>query len=103
MRNKEAELVGMSGDEFGDIIYWLNEGFNRGHGDSMPTFNGVNDTCVAPIVIMAGPGIKQGVYTERAIREVDLAPTAAYLLGIRMPAQCEGAPVYQIIDEEGIC
>lgn len=103
MRNKEAELVGMNGDEFGDIIYWLNEGFNRGHGDSMPTFNGVNDTCVAPIVIMAGPGIKEGIYTERAIREVDLAPTAAYLLGIRMPAQCEGAPVYQIIDEEGIC
>ena len=103
MRNKEAELVGMSGDGFGDIIYWLNEGFNRGHGDSLPTFTGLNTTCVAPIVIMAGPGIKQGIYTERAIREVDLAPTAAYLLGLRMPAQCEGAPVYQIIDEDGIC
>ena len=103
MRNKDAELVGMNGSEFGDIIYWLNEGFNRGHGDSLPTFNGLNNTSVAPIVIMAGAGIKEGVYTERAIREVDLAPTAAYLLGVRMPAQCEGAPVYQIIDEEGIC
>ena len=103
MRNKDAELVGMNGPDYGDIIYWLNEGFNRGHGDSLPTFQGVNDTCVAPIVIFAGAGIKKGIYTERTIREVDLAPTAAYLLGIRMPAQCEGAPVYQIIDKEGIC
>lgn len=100
MRNKDAELVGMSGPEFGDIIYWLNEGFNRGHGDSMPAFKGVNNTSVAPIVIMAGAGIKENLYTDRAIREVDLAPTAAYLLGLRMPAQCEGAPVYQIIDEK---
>ena len=103
MRNKEAELVGMNGADYGDIIYWLNEGFNRGHGDSFPTFKGVNSTSVSPIVVFAGKGIKSGVYTDRAIREVDLAPTAAYLLGLRMPAQCEGAPVYQIIDEEGIC
>lgn len=103
MRNKDAELVGMSGPDYGDIIYWVNEGFNRGHGDSLPTFTGLHSTSVSPIVIMAGPGIKKGVYTDRAIREVDLAPTAAYLLGLRMPAQCEGAPVYQIIDEDGIC
>ena len=54
-------------------------------------------------MIFAGKGIKAGIYTERAIREVDLAPTTAYLLGLRMPAQCEGAVVYQIIDEAGIC
>ena len=99
MRNKDGELVGMSGSDYGDIVYWLNEGFNRGHGDSLPTFNGVNNTAVSPIVIFAGKGIKKGVYTERAIREVDLAPTAAYLLGLRMPHECEGAPVYQIINE----
>lgn len=103
MRNKEAELIGMNGSDYGDIVYWLNEGFNRGHGDSLPTFNGVNHTSVSPIVIFAGKGIKAGIYTGRAIREVDLAPTAAYLLGLRMPAQCEGAVVYQIIDEAGIC
>lgn len=99
MRNKEAELVGMSGPECGDIIYWINEGMNRGHGDSLPTFNGLNGTCVSPIFIAAGPGIKEGVYTERRIREMDVAPTAAALLGIRMPANAEGAPVYQIIED----
>ena len=98
MRNKDAALVGMSGPECGDIIYWINEGFNRGHGDSLPTFKGENFTSVSPIFIAAGPGLKQG-YTDRVIREMDVTPTAAALLGIRMPAQCEGAPVYQILED----
>ena len=33
-------------------------------------------------------------------REVDLAPTAAALRGVRMPAECEGAPAYTILTEE---
>ena len=41
--------------------------------------------------------MKKG-YTDRVIREADIAPTIAQLLGVRMPAQCEGAPVYQIIE-----
>jgi len=28
-----------------------------------------------------------------------VAPTIAILLGTRMPAQCEGAPIYQIIED----
>jgi len=31
---------------------------------------------------------------------VDIAPTCAALLGVRFPAQCEGAPIYQILDGE---
>ena len=38
--------------------------------------------------------------TNRVIRQVDFAATIAYLGGVRMPAQCEGAPVYQILEEE---
>ena len=97
MRNKEAALVGMDGPDTGDIIYWINEGFNRGHGDSMPTFVGENGTSVAPIFIAAGAGIKAGIKTSRVIRQIDMTPTAAVLLGVRMPETCEGAPVYQII------
>lgn len=97
LRNKDALLLGASGPEFGDIVYWLEEGFHRVHGDSLSTHLGVANTSVSPIFIAAGEGIKPG-YTERVIREVDLAPTIATLLGVRMPAQCEGAPVYQIIE-----
>lgn len=99
LRNKDAKLIGMGGDQCGDIIYFLEEGFNRLHGDAASTIEGYFDTSVSPIFFAAGPGIKKGVKTERMIREVDVAPTAAVLLDVDMPAQCEGAPVYQILEK----
>ena len=34
------------------------------------------------------------------LRQVDVAPTAAILGGVRIPAQCEGAPMYSILTVE---
>lgn len=98
LRNKDAAVLGLSGDECGDILYWLEEGANRLHGDSLPTFEGLFMTSVSPIFVAAGPGIKTDFTTSRVIRTIDVAPTIATLLDIPMPADCEGAPVYQIID-----
>ena len=98
LRNKDAAILGMNGEECGDIVYMLEEGFNRVHGDSLPTYEGFQDTSVAPIFIASGKGVKSGVVTERVIREIDVAPTVASILGVRMPMQCEGAPVYQILN-----
>ena len=100
MRNKDAKLLGMGGEECGDVIYFLEEGFNRGHGDSLPSFDGYADTSVAPIFVACGPGIKQGYICERQIRQTDLAPTISVLMGIRMPAQNEGSIVHEILTEE---
>lgn len=97
LRNRDAAIIGMDGEECGDIVYMLAEGFNRVHGDSLPTARGYRDTSVSPIFIACGDGIKQGYKTTRVIREVDVTPTVAMLAGVRMPAQCEGAPVYQIL------
>lgn len=99
MRNKDAVLLGVGGEESGDILYWLEEGFNRLHGDALPTMNGYHDTSVTPIFIAAGKGLKQGYTSQRIIRQVDVTPTIAYLLGLRMPAQCEGSVVYQILNQ----
>lgn len=99
LRNKDAAVLGMSGPECGDIIYFLEEGFNRLHGDALSTTEGYFGTSVSPIFIAAGAGIKKGCETERVIREVDVAPTVATLMDIDMPAQCEGAPVYQILEK----
>lgn len=97
LRNKDAAILGLSGPDCGDIIYFLEEGFNRLHGDSLPTTEGYFGTSVSPIFFGAGPGLKEKYETERVIREVDLAPTISALLNIPIPAQCEGAPVYQIL------
>jgi len=99
LRNKDAAILGLSGPECGDIIYFLAEGYNFDHGDSISTTWGLEGTSVSPIFMAAGNGIKKNFRTNRYIREVDVAPTVATLLGVRMPAQCEGAPAYQIFEE----
>ena len=100
LRNRDAVLLGYGGPECGDIVYWMAEGYNFDHGDCLSTTLGENSTSVSPIFIAAGPGVKEGFETNRVIRQVDFAATVAALGGVRMPAQCEGAPVYQILEEE---
>lgn len=100
LRNKDALALGQGGPEAGDIIYFLAEGYNMDHADSLATTYGEAGTSVSPIFLAAGPGIKENFVTERVIREVDVAPTVAVLGGVRMPRECEGAPVYQILAED---
>lgn len=100
LRNKDAILLGQGGPEAGDIICWLAEGYNFDHGDCISTTNGESDTSVSPIFIGAGKGFKTGYYTDRHLRQIDFAPTVAVLGGVRMPEQCEGAPMYQLFENE---
>lgn len=98
LRAQDAALIGLKGEGCGDIVYFLSEGFNRVHGDSLSTYQGEAGTSESPLFMIAGRGVKHNFKTERVIRQVDVAPTLATILGVRMPAQCEGAPVYQILD-----
>lgn len=100
LRNKDALLLGYGGPTAGDICIWLAEGYNYDHTDSLSTTYGEGETSSSPIFVAAGPGLKQGFTTDRVIRQVDVAPTICYLAGVRMPAQCEGSIVYQILAEE---
>lgn len=98
MRNKDSVVLGLGGAECGDIIFTINEGFNRLHGDGLSTAEGYAQTSVTPVFLAAGEDIKEGKITDRVIRQVDVVPTIAEILGVRKPEQCEGAPVYQIIN-----
>ena len=98
LRNKDCVQLGLGGPNCGDIMIWLAEGYNYDHNDSLSTTYGYGETSVSPIFIAAGPGIKENFVTERIIREADLTPTMAVLAGVRMPNQCEGAVIYQILE-----
>lgn len=100
LRNRDARLLGLGGPECGDIIVFHEQGYNSEHGDSLSTIYGCAHTSTSPIFAAAGAGIKEGYVTNRVVREVDIAPTVAALAGVRMPAQCEGAPAYQIFAQE---
>lgn len=99
LRNKDAICIGMGGPECGDIVYMVAEGYTDDHGDSLSTMEGTCGTSVASVFAAAGPGIKKNYQTERLVRHVDVTPTVAVLMGLDMPAQCEGAPVYQILEK----
>ena len=98
LRNRDAALLGMGGEQSGDIIYYIAEGFNWDHADSISTIDGWGHTSVRSTFIGAGKGIKQNFVTPRIVHHVDITPTVAALMGLRMPAQAEGAPIYQILD-----
>ena len=102
LRRKDAIHFGLDSAACGDVIYFIDEGFNRVHGDSLSSFVGPLHTSVSPIFVACGKGIKKGYTTDRVIRQVDFAPTVAAVAGVRMPHQCEGAPAYQIFDGEFI-
>ena len=99
LHNKDAVLLGMGGPDAADIIILIHESFNFDHGESLSTAIGHNDTSVSPIFVAAGPGVKPGYEVKGYVREVDVAPTAAVLLGVNIPKDCEGAPAYQIFTE----
>src|SRR5262249_47314963 len=60
------------------------------HGAPYPS-----DTHV-PLII-AGPGIRHGVFTER-VSPADLAPTLAFLLGVEAPAACDGVILSRAVE-----
>ena len=90
----------MGGPGYGDVLFFMEEGYNIIHMDSLSTQRGYKDTSVSPLFVAAGVGIKEGFVTSRVIRQVDVAPTIAALKGVRMPAQNEGSVIHQILTEE---
>lgn len=100
LRNRDAAVLGLGGPECGDIIYFTAEGYNYDHADGLSTTYGLYDTSLSPIFIGAGPGFKEGYRTKMMIRQVDVAPTMAVIGGVRMPRECEGAPMYSLLSEE---
>ncbi len=100
VRNRDAVHFGLGGPESGDIVYFMAEGYQWDHADSLSTSLGEASTSVSPIFVAAGQGIKKNFKTDRIIRQIDVAPTLAALGGVRFPKQAEGAPVYQIFEEE---
>ncbi|MBR2209606.1 MAG: alkaline phosphatase family protein [Synergistaceae bacterium] len=99
LRNRDSRILGLGGKECGDIFFTIEEGYNRLHGDGLTTARGYFGTSVTPVFIASGEGILKKFRTERIIRQVDLAPTISVLLGLRVPHECEGAPIYQILEE----
>jgi predicted AlkP superfamily phosphohydrolase/phosphomutase len=94
----DAEMLNLTGELVGDVVYALKAGHDGAHGKQLPSVSfgigGQHST-----FILAGAGVRQGVALQRQVRVVDVAPTIAYLLGVPVPATAEGGIVYEALED----
>jgi len=98
LRKEDARILGLYGDRIGDIIYAVDPRFGKEHGSMLPTArNGIGD--LRGLFIMTGPGVKQGVVIERNVWLTDIVPTICHLAELPVPKDCEGAIIYQALED----
>ena len=95
---EDRRLIGHYSERSGDVIYAVNPEFGREHGQELTTARyGIGD--LHGTFIMAGPGVKQGEVVERNVWLTDVVPTVCHLTGLPVPKQCEGAVIYQALED----
>ena len=98
LSKKDARILGLYGDSVGDVVYALYPWFGSQHGLILPTAEyGIGSLKV--LFTMTGPGIKKGVHLNRTVRLTDLVPTVCYLMNLPVPADTEGAVIYQAFED----
>ena len=91
-------MIGVHGDWVGDVIYGISGDFGGQHSPQVPTASyGIGD--LHGFLALSGPNIKKGLELERTAWILDLVPTICYLTGWPVPAQAEGAVLYQAMED----
>ena len=81
--------------EMGDTRYGGDSRHGNHHGH-LPTHK-IDPFSVSGILIVNGPGVRKGYQRTLPMQMVDVAPTLAHLVGLPMPAQCEGSLLWQVL------
>jgi predicted AlkP superfamily phosphohydrolase/phosphomutase len=93
----DAAPFGLSGPSQADIITFKPPAYGGIHGPCWPlTVKGESD--IKGMCLLWGPGIHPGSRETHPVYPEDIAPTAAYLLGIDPPADSEGKVLYRMLD-----
>ena len=94
----DAEMVNLWGELVGDVIFALRPEYDAAHGQQMPSAK-LGIGAQHAVFIMAGAGVKKGVHLKGQVRQVDVAPTISYLLGIDVPRDAEGGVAYEALED----
>lgn len=97
-RKEDARILGLwdsFGRDIGDIVYALYPEFDHEHGRQLPSAC-LGGQDMRSFLAFAGSGVRQGALIERNAWLVDLVPTVAVALGWPMPADVDGAVLYQV-------
>lgn len=97
-KNQNARMLDLYGDTTGDVVFCYADEFGSQHGPQFPSATqGMGD--LHGLFALSGPGVKKGHVLERNVSLKDLVPTVCYLMDLPVPADCEGAVVYQALDD----
>ena len=72
--------------------------FDGAHGRHLPSSR-LGIGAQHALFVMAGAGVKKGLHLQGQVRQVDVAPTISYLLGIDVPRDAEGGIVYEALQD----
>ena len=100
LKREDARVLGLHGPRVGDIVYALHPEFGHEHGQGLPTAR-FGEGSLEAIVLLAGPGIKRGFRHEGVTGVQDVVPTLCYMADIPFPAGCEGAIIYDALEDPG--
>ena len=98
LKREDARLIGLYGPRVGDIVYALNPQYGHEHGQGLPTAR-FGRGSLESIILLAGPRIRQGIKLEGTIGIQDVVPTLCYMADIPFPQGCEGAIIYDALDD----
>ncbi|MBI3979809.1 MAG: alkaline phosphatase family protein [Chloroflexi bacterium] len=100
LKREDARVLGVWGDRAGDVVYVLDPRFGGQYGPFLTTAR-AGDGDLKGMLVMAGPGLKKGEVVRRPLWPADLVPTLCYVAEIEEPRECEGAVIYQALEEPG--
>ena len=97
-KKQNARFLDLYGDTTGDVVFCYADEYGSQHGPQFPSAtDGMGD--LHGLFALSGPGVKKGHVLERNVSLKDLVPTVCYLMDLPVPADCEGAVVYQALDD----
>ena len=94
LSKQDARMLGLYGDSIGDVIYALYPWYSGQHANILPSAEWGTGS-LKGLLSFTGPGIAKGLRLERTCNLIDIVPTVCYLMELPLPAQAEGAVLYQ--------
>ena len=98
LKREDARTIGLHGPRVGDIVYALHTEFGHEHGQGLSTAR-LGRGSLGSIILLNGPGIKKGYVHEGMTGIQDVVPTLCYMADIPFPKGCEGAIIYDALED----
>jgi predicted AlkP superfamily phosphohydrolase/phosphomutase len=96
LTREDAEMINMWSELVGDVVYALRPEFDGAHGYHLPSSR-LGMGAQHAVCVLYGAGIRRGGHLKGQVRQVDIAPTISYLLGIDVPRDAEGGVIYEAL------